>query len=99
LLAAAGLLNGYKATTHWAFIPCLKRFPEVQVVEGYPRYFVDRNRITGGGISSGLDEALRLVEMLTSTKMAEQIQRITQYYPIPPVSSTITPATRCPFDW
>src|SRR5712691_828656 len=32
LLAAAGLLDGYRATTHWAFIPCLKRFPKVRVV-------------------------------------------------------------------
>jgi cyclohexyl-isocyanide hydratase len=37
LLAAAGLLDGYEATTHWAFIPCLKeRFPKVTVVEGHP---------------------------------------------------------------
>ncbi|HEY2136154.1 MAG TPA: DJ-1/PfpI family protein [Xanthobacteraceae bacterium] len=55
LLAAAGLLDGYQATTHWAFIPCLKKFPKVKVVEGHPRFVVDGNRLTGGGISSGLD--------------------------------------------
>ena len=38
LLAAAGLLDGYEATTHWAFIPCFKdRFPKVKVAPGYPR--------------------------------------------------------------
>src|SRR5208337_3433836 len=55
-LAAAGLLDGYAVTTHWAFIPCLlKRFPKVTVVDGHPRFHLDRNRLTGGGISSGLD--------------------------------------------
>src|SRR4051812_12878075 len=35
LLAAAGLLDGYQATTHWAFVPCLKRFPEIRVAAGH----------------------------------------------------------------
>src|SRR5262245_3714713 len=48
LLAAARLLDGYKATTHWAFIPCLKQFDKVDVVDGFPRFQRDRNRLTGG---------------------------------------------------
>jgi transcriptional regulator GlxA family with amidase domain len=90
LLAAAGLLDGYEATTHWAFIQCLiDRFPKVKVVPGHPRFHIDRDRITGGGISSGLDEALKLIELLQGTKAAQGVQRTTQYYPCPPVSSVM----------
>ena len=57
ILAAAGLLDGYEATTHWAFLPCFAQYPKIRVATGYPRFIVDRDRVTGGGISSGLDEA------------------------------------------
>jgi transcriptional regulator GlxA family with amidase domain len=98
LLAAAGLLDGYHATTHWAFIPCFaERFPNVLVAEGHPRFVLDRNRLTGGGISSGLDEALMLIQLLRGTVAAQQTQQNTQYYPDPPVSSAIPPAPpQCP---
>ncbi|MGH6672286.1 MAG: DJ-1/PfpI family protein [Xanthobacteraceae bacterium] len=97
LLAAAGLLDGYTVTTHWAFIPCLKeRFPRVKIANGYPRYVLDRNRLTGGGISSGLDEALMLIQLLGGTEAAMQVQQNTQYYPEPPVSSEIPPPGPCP---
>jgi cyclohexyl-isocyanide hydratase len=52
--------------------------------------------LTGGGISSGLDEALKLIILLLGREKAEFVQRMTQYYPKPPVSSEITPATDCP---
>jgi transcriptional regulator GlxA family with amidase domain len=97
LLAAAGLLDGYEATTHWAFIPCLtERFPKVKVVDGHPRYCLDRNRLTGGGMSSGLDEALELVQLVMGTGRAQYVQQSIQYYPRPPVTSEIPPATSCP---
>ena len=98
LLAAAGLLDGYEATTHWAFIACLKRFKGVTVVEGHPRYHHDRDRLTGGGISSGLDESLRLIELLNGTAAAEQVQLMTQYYPSPPVGSAIPDTNDCALD-
>ncbi|HEY1796169.1 MAG TPA: DJ-1/PfpI family protein [Stellaceae bacterium] len=99
LLAQAGLLDGYRATTHWAFIPCLKQFPAVTVVPGTPRFVIDRDRLTGGGISSGLDEALALIELLAGTKVAQSVQQTTQYYPDPPVCSDLPEATDCPFSW
>ncbi|AKZ26216.1 DJ-1/PfpI family protein [Ralstonia pseudosolanacearum] len=96
LLAAAGLLDGYRATTHWAFIPCLKQFPAIKVAEGFPRYVIDGNRITGGGISSGLDEALAIVAHVAGQDIAKHVQMITQYFPDPPFEQTIVPATHCP---
>lgn len=99
LLASAGLLDGYEATTHWAFIACLKKFPKIGIAEGYPRFVVDRNRVTGGGISSGLDEALELIARVSSYEIAEQVQLVTQYFPRPPINGSITNAhTKCPLD-
>jgi transcriptional regulator GlxA family with amidase domain len=97
LLAQAGLLNGYQATTHWAFMNCLRQYPEITVVEeGHPRYVIDRNRITGAGISSGLDEALAIVQLLSGTEIAQSVQLTTQYFPKPPVMGTIPAAGDCP---
>jgi transcriptional regulator GlxA family with amidase domain len=60
--------------------------------------FLDRDRLTGGGISSGLDEALRLIELLSGTSAAEQVQLMTQYYPSPPVGGAIPDTDDCPLD-
>src|SRR3569623_1038635 len=90
LLAAAGLLDGFVATTHWAFIPyLLEIYPEVSVADGHPRFQLDRDRLTGGGISSGLDEALKLIELLAGADTARSVQQNTQYYRVPPVASAI----------
>ena len=96
LLAAAGLLDGYCATTHWAFVPCFAAFPKIRVAEGFPRYVVDRNRITGGGVSSGIDEALAIIALLAGEDVAKGVQMETQYFPKPPFTQTIVPATHCP---
>ena len=98
LLAAAGLLDGFRATTHWAFIPCFQAFPKIKVAEGYPRWVIDGNRITGGGISSGLDEALKVIEILAGERIAKAVQMNTQYFPKPPFHQEITAATSCPLD-
>jgi cyclohexyl-isocyanide hydratase len=99
LMARAGLLDGYEATTHWAFINCLKGFSKVTVIDGLPRFCVSRNRLTGGGISSGLDEALKLIELMAGTAAAGDVQQTTQYFPDPPVSNPITaiPPYRQPY--
>lgn len=88
LLARAGLLDGYKAMTHWAFVECLRAFPAIEVVAGAQhRFVVSGNRLTGGGISAGLDEALKLIELLFGRAAAERAQITTEYFPAPPVSA------------
>lgn len=95
LLAQAGLLDGYAATTHWAFVDCLKRFDAIAVDETNARFILDRNRLTGGGISSALDESLKLIELLAGGEAAEGAQLSTQYFPSPPVNATIPPTPPC----
>jgi len=99
LLAQAGLLDGHRATTHWAFIACLQRFCEIDVDTGNPRFVVSGNRLTGGGISSGLDESLQLILMLFGQEAAESVQVTTQYFPDPPVMGTLPPTPACPVTW
>jgi len=100
LLARAGLLDGHKATTHWAFVECLKSFPAIDVDMTHPRFVVSGNRLTGGGISSGLDESLKLISLLFDDQTAESVQLTTQYYPRPPVHSHIPQAVpSCPVTW
>jgi hypothetical protein len=62
----------------------LKLFPKVTVCDGYPRYVIDRNRVTGGGISSGLDEAMAIVCMLFGEEPTKIGQLTMQYNPDPP---------------
>lgn len=98
IAANAGLFDGYEVTTHWAFIECLKKYP-VTVVDGYPRFWHDRNRITGGGISSALDESFYIVKLLAGEEIAERVQRVMQYFPDPPVSGRLPDASpRCPLE-
>jgi transcriptional regulator GlxA family with amidase domain len=99
LLARAGLLDGHEATTHWAFVECLQRFPKIRVDTQHKRFVVSGNRLTGGGISSGLDEALKLIELLFDEATAISVQATTQYFPNPPVMGSIPPAPACPVQW
>lgn len=99
LLARAGLLAGHDATTHWAFVLCLKEFAGINVDTQHRRFVVSGNRLTGGGISSGLDEALKLIALLYDDKTAEAVQVTTQYFPKPPVLGVIPDAPACPVHW
>jgi cyclohexyl-isocyanide hydratase len=82
LLAGAGLLDGHTVTTHWAFKDVLRLFP-CHVVDEYRRYVQSGNRITGGGIASGLDEALYISSLLFGTDVARRGQLAMQYHPQP----------------
>jgi cyclohexyl-isocyanide hydratase len=82
LLGAAGLLDGYIATTHWAFKDVLRLF-RCTVVDDYRRYVHSGNRVTGAGISAGLDEALYLISVLEGTPSARRSQLAMQYRPDP----------------
>lgn len=75
LLAAAGLLDGYRATTHWDQVEAMAaRYPRV-TVEPDAIYVHDRDRWTSAGLTAGIDLALALVEADHGTEMAQQIAR------------------------
>jgi cyclohexyl-isocyanide hydratase len=82
LLAAARLLDGHTVTTHWTQLQTLALFP-CTVAPGFPRYVKSGNRITGGGISSGIDEALFIVSLLSGEEAAMECQLKMQYRPEP----------------
>jgi cyclohexyl-isocyanide hydratase len=84
VLAAAGLLKGYRATTHWLSIDLLKRFG-VEIED--ERVAVDRNRITGGGVTAGIDFGLFLAAKLYNEDVAKEIQLMMEYNPAPPFHS------------
>jgi cyclohexyl-isocyanide hydratase len=84
VLGAAGLLRGYRAATHWTAREFLAPFGAIASDE---RVCVDRNRITGGGVTAGIDFALTLVAHLVDRKTAEAIQLRLEYNPAPPFSA------------
>jgi cyclohexyl-isocyanide hydratase len=84
VLGAAGLLRGYRATAHWSAIDFLAGYGAIPTKT---RVCTDRNRVTGGGVTAGIDFALTLVEMLVDRKTAETIQLRLEYNPAPPFNS------------
>jgi cyclohexyl-isocyanide hydratase len=81
VLGAAGLLDGYDAATHWAFMDLLPMFGARPVRK---RVAVDRNRITGGGVTAGIDFGLTLAAALAGESLAKAIQLGLEYDPAPP---------------
>ena len=81
VLGAAGLLEGYKATTHWASLDQLALLGAEPVNERVVR---DRNRITGAGVTSGIDFALSVVSEMFVPDIAQNIQLHMEYDPAPP---------------
>src|SRR5271156_3576467 len=84
VLGAAGLLQGYRATTHWTAMEFLSEFGATPTKT---RVCVDRNRVTGGGVTAGIDFALTLVSILVDRQTAEAIQLRLEYNPAPPFNS------------
>jgi transcriptional regulator GlxA family with amidase domain len=84
LYAAAGLLEGRKTTTHWAFRDNLRAMG-VEVVGD--RVVWEGNHISGAGVSAGIDMALALTERVHGRELAESLQLAIEYDPEPPLDS------------
>jgi len=84
VLGAAGLLRGYRAATHWLSMDLLPLFGAEAVTQ---RVVVDRNRVTGGGITAGIDFGLSLAALLRDEYTAQEIQLMMEYNPQPPFDS------------
>jgi cyclohexyl-isocyanide hydratase len=81
ILGAAGLLKGYKATSHWAWHHHLALFGAEPVKA---RTVFDRNRVTGGGVTAGIDFALALIAAVSGEGVAKTLQLGLEYDPAPP---------------
>lgn len=81
LLGSAGLLKGYEATSHWYVRDLL---PLMGATLRKERVVADRNRITAGGVTAGLDFALTIAAKLADEEAAKRIQLVLEYDPKPP---------------
>jgi cyclohexyl-isocyanide hydratase len=84
VLGAAGLLKGYKATSHWITKDALKALGATPTAG---RIVTDRNRITGGGVTAGIDFGLAIAAKLRNDAYAQAIQLYIEYDPQPPFDS------------
>lgn len=84
VLGAAGLLRGYRATTHWASLDLLPVFGATAVPD---RVVIDRNRITGGGVTAGIDFGLTVAAEVFGARTSKIIQLALEYNPVPPFNS------------
>ncbi len=81
ILGAAGLLTGYRAATHWSWRDYLALFGAEMVPD---RVVIDRNRVTGGGVTAGIDFALTLMAEIRGAEFAKAVQLSLEYDPAPP---------------
>jgi len=84
VLGAAGLLQGYRSACHWMWLPFLTRFGAEPVAERIVR---DRNRISGGGVTAGIDFGFALAAELAGEEVARTIQLALEYDPQPPFAA------------
>jgi transcriptional regulator GlxA family with amidase domain len=87
VLAAAGLLHGRPATTHWAYVDILELLGAKPV---RARWVEDGKYLTAAGVSAGIDAGLHLAQRLVGEEVARLIQRGMEYDPEPPLG---------PLDW
>ena len=85
VFAAAGLLSGRPATTHWVALDLLRELDPSIEVRDDARFVDDGDVITAAGVSAGIDMALHLVDRLAGTPRAREVRRGIQYDPAPPV--------------
>ncbi|MCX5944813.1 MAG: DJ-1/PfpI family protein [Cyanobacteria bacterium] len=93
LLGSAGLLQGYAATSHWQTLDLLRM---VGAEPKNERVVFDRNRVTGAGVTAGLDFALELVKYFRGDFYAKGMQLLAQYDPQPPFPGGGNPMTADP---
>ncbi|MET2829243.1 DJ-1/PfpI family protein [Mesorhizobium shangrilense] len=84
IIGMAGLLDGYRAATYWPFYEPLKA---LGIEPSYERVCIDRNRITGGGVTAGIDFALTILAEIKGQEAAEFTQLVLEYDPQPPFNS------------
>lgn len=84
ILGAAGLLRGYRAATHWIARDLLAAYGAENVNE---RVVIDRNRITGGGVTAGLDLGLVVIAEMLGEEIAKVTQLRLEYDPQPPFNT------------
>jgi cyclohexyl-isocyanide hydratase len=84
VLGAAGLLRGYRATTHWGSMETLPILGAIPVNE---RVVWDRNRVTGGGVTAGIDFALQILAHVWGERAAQLAQLSMEYDPAPPFNA------------
>ncbi len=84
ILGAAGLITGYKSACHWMYRDFLPAFGAIPV---NARVVKDRNRISGGGVTAGIDFALTVVAEIWGADAAKEIQLFLEYNPQPPFDS------------
>lgn len=84
VLGAAGLLDGYRAATHWMSRDQLAMFGAEPV---NARVVFDRNRVTGGGVTAGIDFGFALAARLVGEAAARRLQLALEYAPEPPFDS------------
>jgi transcriptional regulator GlxA family with amidase domain len=87
LLAAAGLLTGRRATSHWI---CLDHLPAFGAVPATDRVVIDGKYATAAGVSAGIDLALDLTGRIAGDEIAEAIQLVVEYDPQPPYATGST---------